>query len=67
MVPNRIDFYDGQTFDEKCTHAILQLKKYPHIKPIRILIYYHHDKEKYDLSSYYDDPLLPGIEELHYK
>ena len=47
-------FYDGHygAFDEKCAHAVLQLKhKYPHIKLIRILTYYHHDKEKYDLPS----------------
>lgn len=63
-------FYDGHygSFDEKCAHAVLQLKhKYPHIKLIRILTYYHHDKEKYDLPSCYDGPILPEIEELHYK
>ena len=55
-------------FDEKCAHAVLQLKhKYPHIKLIRILTYYHHDKEKYDLPSCYDGSILPEIEELHYK
>lgn len=41
--------------------------KYPHIKLIRILTYYHHDKEKYDLPSCYDGSILPEIEELHYK
>ena len=51
-----------------CTHAVLQLKhKYPHIKLIRILTYYHHDKEKYDLPSCYDGSIFPEIEELHYK
>lgn len=63
-------FYDGHhgAFDEKCAHAVLQLKhKYPHIKLIRILTYYHHDKEKYDLPSYYDGSIFPEIEELHYK
>ena len=63
-------FYDGHygAFDEKCAHAALQLKhKYPHIKLIRILTYYHHDKEKYDLPSCYDGSILPEIEELHYK
>ena len=37
-------FYDGHygAFDEKCAHAVLQLKhKYPHIKLIRILTYYN--------------------------
>lgn len=63
-------FYDGHygAFDEKCAHTVLQLKhKYPHIKLIRILTYYHHDKKKYDLPSYYDGSILPKIEELHYK
>ncbi len=63
-------FYDGHygAFDEKCAHAVLRLKhKYPHIKLIRILTYYHHDKEKYDLPSCYDGSILPEIEELHYK
>ncbi len=54
-------FYDGHygAFDEKCAHAVLQLKhKYQHIKLIRVLTYYHHDK---------DGSILPEIEELHYK
>ena len=63
-------FYDGHygAFDEKCAHAVLQLKhKYPHIKLIRILTYYHYDKEKYDLPSCFDGSIFPEIEELHYK
>src|SRR5574344_1702559 len=40
---------------------------WPHIKLIRILTYYHHDKEKYDLPSCYDGSILPEIEELYYK
>ena len=63
-------FYDGNygAFDKKCASAVLQLKhKYPHIKLIRILTYYHHERDKYELPSYYDGSILPEIEELHYK
>lgn len=63
-------FYDGNygAFDKKCVDAVLKLKhKYPHIKLIRILTYYHHYKEKYDLPSCYDGSILPEIEEVHYK
>ena len=62
-------FYDGNygAFDKKCVSAVLQLKhKYPHIKLIRILTYYHHEKDKYELPSCYDGSILPEIEELHY-
>ena len=63
-------FYDGNygAFDKKCASAVLQLKhKYPHIKLIRILTYYHHEKDKYELPSCYDGSILPEIEALHYK
>ena len=63
-------FYDANhgEFDKKCASAVLELKhKYPHIKIIRILTYYHHEKEKYCLPVYYDDVIIPEIEELHYK
>lgn len=63
-------FYDGGygAFDKKCTNAVFELKrKYPQIKIYKILTYYHHDKEKYDLPSCYDGSIFPEIEELHYK
>ena len=63
-------FYDGNygAFDNKCRNAVLKLKnKYPHIKLVLILTYYHHDKEKYPIPSYYDDAILPELEDLHYK
>ena len=63
-------FYDGGygAFDKKCAETVIQLKnKYPHIKLIRILSYYHHEKEKYDLPSCYDGSEYPDLEELHYK
>lgn len=63
-------FYDGAcgAFDRKCLHAVLELKhKYPHIKVIQILKYYHHEKEKYELSPCYDGSIYPDLEECHYK
>lgn len=63
-------FYDGNygAFDNKCRNAVLELKKkYPYIKLILILTYYHHDKEKYPIPSYYDETILPELEDLHYK
>ena len=63
-------FYDGDygAFDNLCARTVIKLKtKYPHIKLIRILTYYHHDKEKYDLPSYYDSSILPELEFAHYK
>ena len=63
-------FYDGNSgaFDKKCATAVIELKhKYPHIKLIRILTYYHHEKDKYEIPSCYDGSILPDIEELHYK
>lgn len=63
-------FYDGAcgAFDRKCLDAVLELKhKYPHIKVIKILKYYHHEKEKYEISSCYDGSEYPDLEELHYK
>ena len=47
-------FYDGGygAFDKICSHAVLELKhKYPQIKLIKILAYYHHEKEKYELEN----------------
>ncbi len=63
-------FYDGGygAFDKKCANAVFELKhKYPQIKIYKILTYYHHDKEKYDISPTYDGSILPELEELHYK
>ena len=63
-------FYDGDygAFDNKCRNAILKLKnKYPHIKLVLILTYYHHNKEKCPIPSYYDETILPELEDLHYK
>ena len=63
-------FYDGAcgAFDKKCLHAVLELKhKYPHIKVIKILKYYHHEKEKYELPPCYDGSEYPDLENLHYK
>ena len=63
-------FYDGAcgAFDKKCLHALIELKrKYPHIKVIKILKYYHHDKEKYELPPCYDGSIYPDIEQCHYK
>ena len=63
-------FYDGNSgaFDKKCATTVIELKhKYPHIKLIRILTYYHHNKDKYEIPSCYDGSILPDLEELHYK
>ena len=63
-------FYNGGygAFDKKCFSAVVSLKnKYPHIKLIKILTYYHHDKEKYKPSKYYDDSIYPNLEEVHFK
>ena len=63
-------FYDGNygAFDNKCRNTVLKLKnKYPHIKLVLILTYYHHNREKYPIPSYYDDTILPELEDLHYK
>ena len=63
-------FYDGSygAFDKKCANAVFELKrKYPQIKIYKILTYYHHDKEKYDLPSCYDGSIFPNLEELHFK
>lgn len=48
-------FYDGGygAFDKKCVDAVLKLKCiYPHIKLIKILTYYHSNKEKYELTTF---------------
>lgn len=63
-------FYDGNygAFDKICSSAVLKLKrKHPYIKLIRILTYYHHDKERYELPSCYDGSIYPELEECHYK
>ena len=63
-------FYDGGygAFDKKCAHVVLELKhKYPQIKLIKILSYYHHEKEKYELPPYYDGSIYSNLEECHYK
>ena len=63
-------FYDGNygAFDNKCKNAVLKLKNtYSHIKLVLILTNYHHGKEKYPIPSYYDDTILPELEDLHYK
>ena len=63
-------FYDGGkgAFDNISAHIVIKLKaKYPHIKIYRILTYYHHEKEKWELSSCYDGSLYPDIEEYHPK
>lgn len=63
-------FYDGDygAFDSLCARTVIKLKsKYPHIKLVRILTYYHHDKEKYALPSCYNGSILPELELTHYK
>ena len=63
-------FYNGAygAFDSICSHAVLELKnKYPQIKLIRILSYYHHEKDKYELPPCYDGSIYPDLEECHYK
>ena len=63
-------FYDGGygAFDKKCLSAVLELRqKYPHIKVYKILSYYKHDKEKFELPACYDGSIYPDLEELHYK
>lgn len=63
-------FYDGScgAFDKKCLHVVLELKhKYPNIKIIKILKYYHHEKAKYEIPPYYDGSLYPNLEKCHYK
>lgn len=63
-------FYDGGygAFDKKCRNVVLRLKsKYPHIKLVKILAYYNHDKSKYYLPRYYDSSIFPEIGEFHFK
>lgn len=63
-------FYDGGygAFGKKCANAVFNLKrKYPQIKIYKILTSYHHDKEKYEISSAYDGSIYPDIEEVHFK
>lgn len=63
-------FYDGGygAFDIKCANIVLELRdKYPHIKLFRILTYYHHNKEKYELPYCYNGSIFPDIEEIYPK
>ena len=34
---------------------------------IKILAYYHHEKDKYELQTCYDGSIYPDLEEYHYK
>ena len=63
-------FYDGGKgyFDQLSSSIVIRLKtKYPQIKIIRVLTYYHHDKEKWELPSCFDGSVLPEIEHYHPK
>ena len=63
-------FYDGDmgAFDKLCLECLICLKKkYPYIKIIRILAYYHENKEKYDLPSIFDDSIYPDLENCYKK
>lgn len=62
-------FYDGDSgsFDKKCRDIVIKLKtKYPYIKLIKILKYYHYNNNN-KLSEFYDDSIYPDIENCHYK
>ena len=64
------DFYDGNMgyFDYLCKKTVVKLKeKYPHIKLIKVLTYYQHEKDKFTLPEYYDDTVFPFTEEYHFK
>lgn len=63
-------FYDGGKgyFDKMSARIVINLKKkYPHIKIYRILTYYHHEKEIWELPPCYDGSLYPDIESCHPK
>ena len=63
-------FYDGGkgAFDKISASIVISLKeKYPQIKIYRILTYYHHEKEKWELPSCYDGSIMPDIENYHPK
>lgn len=63
-------FYDGGKgcFDNISASIVIKLKhKYPHIRIIKVLTYYHSNKEKWELPSCYDGSILPDIEEFYPK
>lgn len=63
-------FYDGGygAFDNMCAKAVISLKqKYPHIKLIRILAYYHPNTNKYELPPLFDGSIYPNLEGFHPK
>lgn len=63
-------FFDGGMgyFDKISATIVSEMKKkYPYIKLIRIMTYYHHNKEKWELSNNYDDSIYPDIECYHPK
>lgn len=63
------NFFDGNKgdFDDKSANVVLKLKKrYPHIKLIKVLTYYHPNKV-YETQSCYDDEVFPDIELYHPK
>lgn len=63
-------FYDGGkgAFDKMSARIVIELKhKFPYIKIFRILTYYHHDKEKWELPQCYDGSIYPDIEKYHPK
>lgn len=63
-------FFDGGKgfFDKLSASIVIELKKqYPQIKIYRILIYYHHNKDNWELPSCYDGSIMPDIEEYHPK
>ena len=63
-------FFDGGKgfFDKLSASIVIELKKqYPQIKIYRILTYYHHNKDKWELPLCYDGSIMPDIEEYHPK
>lgn len=63
-------FYNGGKgyFDKISAEIVISLKKrFLNIKLFKILTYYHHDKEKWELPSCYDGSIMPEIEQYHYK
>ena len=63
-------FYDGGKgyFDTITANAVISLKiKYPQIKIYKILSCYYPNKDKGELSPYYDGSILPDIESYHPK
>ncbi len=63
-------FYDGNygEFDKKARNAVLNLKKkYPKIRLILVLTYYHENAKHYSLPDFYDGSVYPELEHIHYK